>query len=793
MLRALIAAAILAGSMAHALTIADGSQARMCIVLPADASAAEQTAAAELTTYLEKITGAELATMREDVPQPMGRILVGPSQAAKALLPERLIEGLGSDEFIIRTVGEDLLLVGGRPRGTLYAVYSFLEDDLGCRWLTWYGEESVPTRETLQVEDLDRRGTPALRVRDMTCHTNTTSDRELMKRFLVRNRMQGPDLRFTGDLTAYGGTSHAFAYPKDGWLVHTLFHWVPPDQHFEAHPDWFSLSGEQRVKTRQLCFTNPGLRQFLTEAILARIGEADPAGTYSVSAMDWEGAFCQCPQCRALAEKEGTPGAPLFDYLAELGPAVKERYPQAHISTLAYRKGQSEAPPKTIKLPDNVIIIFAPIDDNFAAPIEHPSNASTLENLTNWRRATDHLWVWYYPNTYGPALPCGNLGRAASDFRLFKRIGVEGCYLEHDAPGVYDSRRLSDIQTWLLTKLAWDPDRDLEALVKDFTDHYYGPAGVWVGVYVQHLERATTMMRSTMGWNAGTGQHRFLSGLLLETEQEVLAWAERLVADDPELLARVRRARMSLDYACILLWDRLGSTGAIRFTKDEVVARYRQTYTDTVSVRNLPERREALVKAMEDGIHWQAVKTELKPLPAPLDAIPPERIRQLTPETATLHGGGARLVEDPDAAAGFAATMEVSLTKPSYAPATLSPNAFNFGYYDSLTRRQQHAYAGAQEPLKAEPYTLYAIGRTALGPQCLVWFDWSWQVQFPDVSGLYDPDDPRREWDVYASLRFEGPAYGDAGQEDKNRFYVDRVVLVVPEGRQVPQMPAGIQ
>jgi hypothetical protein len=30
---------------------------------------------------------------------------------------------LGTEEWTIRSVGRDLFLVGGRPRGTLYAVY----------------------------------------------------------------------------------------------------------------------------------------------------------------------------------------------------------------------------------------------------------------------------------------------------------------------------------------------------------------------------------------------------------------------------------------------------------------------------------------------------------------------------------------------------------------------------------------------------------------------------------------------------------------------------------------------
>ncbi len=771
-----IALLALVASTAQAFTLAEGGRPRAAIVLPREPIAAEETAAAELATYLEKVSGAQFATVREGAEVAAPRILVGPSEAAEHLLGEEAVAALGPEEYIVRTVGDDLLLVGGRPRGTLYAVLSFLEDDLGCLWFTWYGDESIPTRETLEVGALDRRGAPALQVRDMTTHTSHNSDRVLLQQFLVRNRMQGPDLRFTGDLTAYGGSSHAFAFPPEGWLVHTLFQWVPPDEHFETHPEWFSLAGDQRVRGRQLCFSNPQLRGFLTETILARIGEENPAGTYSVSAMDWEGAFCDCPACRALVEREGTPGAPLFDYLAELGPIVKSRYPQAFISTLAYRKGQSEAPPKTIKLPDNVVIIFAPIDDNFAAPIAHESNRDTAANLTAWPQAARHVWVWYYPNTYGPALPMGNLGRMAEDFRLFSRVGVEGCYIEHDAPGIYDSRRLADLQTWLLTKLAWDPDRDIAGLIETFTDRHYGPAAPFIRAYVAALEQATRAMESAMAWNAPTAQHRFLTPGLLVDCQAIFDDAVAAVAQSPELLARVRQARMSLDLACIMLWERLTAEGEVPFTKAQVVARYRETYAKTVEARSLPGRRQAMLKAMEDSIRWHAVRTDPRPLPAPLADTDPRRVRQLTPETARLHGGGAELVEDPAAAVGFAVRMEAGPDKPGYAPADLPAKAFNFGFYDSITKRQQHGHV--PRPEATADYHLYSIGRTKLNSACLVWFDWSWRVQFPEVTGLYSFAEPDRQWDIYVSLRFEGPAYGGEAPDGKNRFYVDRVVLV---------------
>lgn len=776
----LVPCLLLGAVYAHALTLAENGQARATIVLAANPIPAEKTAATELAEYLQKITGATFPIVAETKAVTGPRLLVGPSVAARRLLGARTVESLGPEEFIVRTVGKDLLLVGGRPRGTLYAVYSFLEDDLGCRWMTWYGDEDNPRRHTLILKKVDRREKPAMPVRDIICHTNTVFDRGLMQRFLVRNRCQGPDLNFTGDVSAYGGTSHVYGFPQGGWLVHTLFHWIPPEKHFATHPEWFSLTGNTRVPTRQLCFSNPGLREALTAAILKRIGEDNPSATYSVSAMDWLGNFCDCSDCRALVEREGTPGAPLFDYLAELGPKVKQAYPNAKISTLAYRKEQSEIPPRNLKLPDNIIVIFAPIDDNFAAPIDSPSNAATKRNLENWPRATSHLWVWYYPNTYGPALPMGNLGKLAADFRLFKRVGVEGYFVEHDAPGVYTAGRVTDLQTWLIAKLMWNPDRDLAALIRDYTDRHYGAAAPIVREYLDALEKATAQQKMPMTWNASTGQHHYLTGDFLLRCQELLNRAEAAVANDAPRLARVQYLRMSLDLACILRWKHLSAAGKIPFTMPELLARYRKTYTAAVKERVMESRQPAVIAYMDDLLRWHERKTPLKPLPPPLDAVPPHRVHQFTPETARLEFG-AQVVEDPLAAAGIAATLEPTLRLPSYAPQDMPANVLNLGFYDCITKRQQHAHIGRSEPITTGAYRLYPIGRTALSPLCYIWFDWSWGIQFYDIVELYDPDNPGKQWDLWASVRFEGPAYDPQSPTEKNRFYVDRVVLVEVE------------
>ena len=53
----------------------------------------------------------------------------------------------------------------------------------------------------------------------------------------------------------------------------------------------------------------------------------------------------------------------------------------------------------------------------------------------------------------------------------------------------------------------------------------------------------------------------------------------------------------------------------------------------------------------------------------------------------------------------------------------------------------------------------------------------AWNIQVR-VSECYDPAHPDREWDIYASLRFEGPTYPHGEKGAVDRVYVDRVVLV---------------
>ena len=123
------------GTVRADLLLARNSKANCVIVIDPAATAPEQTAAKALAATLRQITGAEFI-VQTNTKAPTRAILVGGGDAARKAFLDVPFDGLDAEELVIQTRGNRLLLAGGRPRGTLYAVSRFLQDQCGVRWWT---------------------------------------------------------------------------------------------------------------------------------------------------------------------------------------------------------------------------------------------------------------------------------------------------------------------------------------------------------------------------------------------------------------------------------------------------------------------------------------------------------------------------------------------------------------------------------------------------------------------------------------------------------------------------------
>jgi|GEM_PF-2963268 len=143
-------------------SLVEGGSSRAVILLGDNATLVEEHAAAELTKYVKMLSGAELEVVKKpEAVRKTDVILIGrketnpkiASLADKGLI--RLSSDYpGLDGFIIKTVsmdGKNFLVIGGsEDRGTLYAVYHFLEKYAGVGFF-WEGDRVPAGRDRLSV------------------------------------------------------------------------------------------------------------------------------------------------------------------------------------------------------------------------------------------------------------------------------------------------------------------------------------------------------------------------------------------------------------------------------------------------------------------------------------------------------------------------------------------------------------------------------------------------------------------------------------------------------------------
>ena len=135
------------------------------IVVSEDATSSEKYAASELRNWIKEVSGVDLPVAGLDGGKKGKRLIVGYNSLTATLIPGSVKPVDRDDSFTLTSKGGDILFWGGANRGTLYAVYSFLEEELGCRWYS--SKVSVaPKNDAWEFASLDRHEEPGIIIRD---------------------------------------------------------------------------------------------------------------------------------------------------------------------------------------------------------------------------------------------------------------------------------------------------------------------------------------------------------------------------------------------------------------------------------------------------------------------------------------------------------------------------------------------------------------------------------------------------------------------------------------------------
>lgn len=502
--------------------VRDGTSA-YCIVVPLHATEAESLAAAEFQSYVRRISGARLRVFADSPAAAAGRcVLIGKTRGTPGLIPQAMLDTLQGDGYAIISSGTTLALCGGARNGTLHAVYTFLEDQLGCRKYS-AAVTVVPRARTIVLPPLRISFNPRFRFREI--HYLNAMDR------------------------AYSDWHklHSLADQEKVWgmWVHTFDRLLPAREYFAAHPEYYAISGGRRIPSGQLCLSNPDVFSLLTARLGAMMEQKPDARFWSVSQND-NANECQCDDCRALNAKFGGSSGTVLDFVNR----VAARFPDRTISTLAY--WYTRGAPSHVTPAPNVNIMFCSIECNRSEPIPtDPTSASFRRDMEDWSRLTDNMLVWDYVVQFRNLVsPFPNLRVVQPNIRYFADHGVRMMFQQGCGANVGE---FGELRTYLIAKLLWNPEVDIKGVMDDFLHGYYGAAGSFIRRYIDLMHDALAKSGKQLGiygypYDAIDG---YLSPRLIRAYSRLFDGAERVVRHQPEILERVKNARLPLEFAIL--------------------------------------------------------------------------------------------------------------------------------------------------------------------------------------------------------------------------------------------------
>ena len=509
-------------------TLFHNGQSDYAIVVCKNASVSEQTAAKELQGYLKQVGGVELPIIEKNqLVEGQKHIFIGYNKEYGSKYGVERPKAQ-NEAYTYRTVGENIWIYGGSERGTMYGVYSFLENELGVKWYT-KDFTLIPSLRKWKVKELNHSEAPFIE-RRFVQYFNV----EPHKEWLAHNKCNsvwGAQENKYGGLTAY-------------WNAHTFEQFIPSNEYFKDHPEYFSLRDGERKPYTQLCLTNPDVLKICIEKMKDAIAANPLYWVYSMSQSDNQFP-CQCEKCRAIEEQYGGHSGLMIWFVNQVADAIKPIYPNKYIGTFAYQ--YTRKAPVGITPRDNVVIRLCSIECCFAHPLEEcEHNKPFISDIEDWSKIAPHLFIWDYVVNYHQYLaPFPNFGVLAENIKTFKKYNAIG--IQEEAQYESIGGEFSDMKSWVLAKLLWNPNLDTQALVKEFIGNYYGAAAPYIQQYFDlchSLIKDDTVMGIYIDENNPLYTDEFV-----ESAQAILAKAQDAVADQGEdMQLRVDKVALQIKY-----------------------------------------------------------------------------------------------------------------------------------------------------------------------------------------------------------------------------------------------------
>lgn len=457
------------------------------VCLASQADPATLYAAQELTNALKKISGCDF-NVQAGGPVPAAHAIVigdlgDPEVAAHA--NELQLSQSDVEQTAVRTLDGRLYLAGNQPRGALYAVYSFLQRELGVRWL-WPGPdgEFMPARERWDLPELAYRHLPGFAYRGFHL-CGDWRDHQAFRVWMARNFINI-------HRHAASATEKRLGF-YSMWSSHNAA--LDERKYFAAHPEYFAEIGGVRYASN-ICLSHPDVLRIVAEEMSAYIRKRPELEIQSIFPSDNQD-YCQCPAC-ARADVSTV----WFEFYNRLTDSLKAEFPKLKFATIAYQ-GYRDVPKCPVR--NSLFVEYASYARCNVHRYGHtncPPNVATAAALDAWQATGLPLGNYAYEYDvfsknarFVPFLSmiedAVKTGRQRGHVAMITEVSLS----PKEGPVTSVHNVQNRLSLYLYARLLWEPDAQLEALLRDWCRTAYGDAAAPMADYFRALDRAWSGMR----------------------------------------------------------------------------------------------------------------------------------------------------------------------------------------------------------------------------------------------------------------------------------------------------------
>ena len=451
------------------------------ILIPEKANDFEVYAADELQYFFQDATGVKLPIERDNgnaaYDSSAKYLSIGETKLRAECGVSFDYQTLGANGYKIDTYGQSVIMSGNGKQGTLYAMYEFLHQAFD--WEA-YGPDCVVYEKNvkeLALSDYEIIDVPDIPWRQVTA--GLTGDEVYTRRL----RFNQPE-----EIMAYPG----------GWC-HNTFHAIRPQTYLAEHPEWYARDKRGNIIgdimntdwAGQICYTcdDPELYNVALTSLIQWLEDSPDVENVMFSQQDTND-WCECENCTAEYKTYGTHAAAVIKFVNKLrrmlDPWCEQTGRNVVVSFFAYLKTE-DAPVKKVDgewvpIDESVIcdegvgVMFAPIGADYSKSLVDPSNSAEYENMMKWPVLCDKMYLWTYQTDFADYLvPYNSYNSMQEIYKLARRTNTFWL-LDQQQSYQYNCTGFTVLKYYLSAKLAWDVNADVNELIDNFFEGYFGVA-----------------------------------------------------------------------------------------------------------------------------------------------------------------------------------------------------------------------------------------------------------------------------------------------------------------------------